>query len=252
MRNNPGLSPLLVPTALLLLGLPTPAWTQLPEAELKFNQGLAHLQEGRADLALEEFRQAIKKDAKNPYFYKGLGQAYLRLNKFEDAIEAFRKSIDLNPYYVDVHNDLGTALVLAGKREDGKKELLATFNNPMNPTPEVSSRNLGQAYFEEKSYAEAYKWFQTSLKKNNRYPDAHLGLADTLVAMGRLDEAILQLEVAADTLPDDPNLLLALGEAYYRAGRFSEARTQLEKVARKDPSGGPARRALELLKNFPK
>ena len=239
-----------------VLCLSAAAWAQTPsansDAEARFNAGLTHLRDGRPQLALEEFQRAIKQDPKNPYFHKGLGLAYATLKRFDDATSAFRKALELNPYYTDVRNDLGMALVLAGKRQEGKAEFLAAFNDPTNPTPEISSRNLGQAYFEEKNYAEAANWFRSSLNRNKAYPDAYLGLADALVALGRPEDASTTLETGASEVPTSTAIQLALGEAYYRAGRFSDARARLEDARRKNPTGADARRAAELLKHFPK
>jgi Tfp pilus assembly protein PilF len=222
------------------------------DAEARFNSGLTHLRDGRPKLALEEFQRAIKQDPKNPYFHKGLGLAYATLKRFGDAADAFRKALVLNPYYTDVRNDLGMALVLAGKREEGKAEFLAAFNDPTNPTPEISSRNLGQAFFEERNHAQAANWFRSSLNRNKAYPDAYLGLADALTALGRAEDAIAELETGAREVPESTAIQLALGEAYYRAGRFSDARARLEDARKKDPTGADARRAAELLKQFPK
>src|SRR5437773_12006763 len=100
--------------AALVALLPAVAGAQMrPDPEANFNAGLAHLREGRAALALEEFKKAIREDPKNPYFYKGLGLAYARQNKLGDAVAAFRKAMELNPYYVDLRNDLGSVLVLS-------------------------------------------------------------------------------------------------------------------------------------------
>jgi Tfp pilus assembly protein PilF len=203
-------------------------------------------------MAVDEFRKAVKSDEKNPYYYKGLGQAYAQQQKFKDAIEAFRKSLQLNPYYVDVRNDLGMALVLAGKREEGRKEFLTAFSDPTNPTPEISSRNLGQSYLEEKNYAEAIHWFRTSIVRNKIYADPYLGLAEALVATGHAEEAVQQLEAGVKEAPADPSLLTGYGEALLRAGRFTEARAQLEAAVQKDPSGPWGRRAAEVLKTVPK
>jgi Tfp pilus assembly protein PilF len=222
------------------------------ESEASFNAGLTHLRESRPVLALEQFKKAIKEDARNAYAYKGLGLTYMQLGKPNDAVAALRKALELNPYYVDVRNDLGTALVLSGKRAEGKAEFLAAFNDPTNPTPEVSARNLGQAYLEEKNYPEAVNWFRTSFTRNGSYPDPYLGFADAVAAMGRPEEAVAPLETALKQVPGHPSLLLALGEAYYRTGRFTEARIRLEDASRRDPVGVSGRRATELLKNFPK
>ncbi len=238
---------------LLVLG-PSVARAQakMSDSEASFNAGLTHLRENRPALALEQFRKAVKEDPKNAYAYKGLGLTYAQLGKLSDAIASFRKALEVNPYYVDVRNDLGTALVLAGKRAEGKAEFLAAFNDPTNPTSEISARNLGQAYLEEKNYGEAVNWFRTSFTRNKAYTDPYLGFADAVGAMGHPDEAVGPLEVAIKETPGQPALLLALGEAYYKTGRFTEAKSRLEEAARRDPSGPSGRRANELIKKFPK
>jgi tetratricopeptide (TPR) repeat protein len=235
-----------------------------PDPDAMFNAGLAHLREGRPAVALEEFRRAIKIDAKNALYYKGLSVAYSQMadlcvpsdngcreDRLKEAITAARKGLEINPLYVDIHNDLGTALLKLGKRDEGKRELILAFNDATNPTPEVSSRNLGQASLEDGNVAEAINWFRTSIARNKAYPDPYLGLADALIASGRPDEALLALESGVKEAPAHPGLLVALGEAYQRAGRLNDARTRLEEASRKDPSGPAGRRALELLKGMP-
>jgi len=235
-----------------------------PDGDGAFNAGLAHLRDGRPAVALEEFKRAVKVDPKNALYYKGLAVAYAQLadqcapaddgcrqEKLKESIAAARKGLELNPLYVDIHNDLGTALLKAGKRDEGKRELLTAFNDATNPTPEVTARNLGQASFEERNYADAINWFRTSLARNKGYADPYLGLADSYVATGRQDEALLALETGVKEVPGQPALLLALGEAYQRAGRLNDARTRLEEAATKDPTGPAGRRAQDLLKGIP-
>jgi tetratricopeptide (TPR) repeat protein len=259
--------------AVLVVALATPALAQSPpQAETRFSTGVMHLREGRVDLALEEFKKAVKEDPKNPYFQKGLGLAYAakaskakearkapeapaskeEAEAWKEAIACFHRALELNPYYTDVRNDLATALIGSGDREAGKKEFLAAFSDPTNPTPEISARNLGQAYLEEKNYPEAINWFRTSLNRNKKYSDPYLGIADALVASNRLDEAAAQLEAGVEEIPDDPALLLALGQVFYKAGRFGEARARLEDVVRKDPAGPSGRAAADELKALPR
>jgi len=240
-----------VTIAVLLPAVPALAQSS-PEAEMRFSTGVMHLREGRVDLALEEFKKAVKEDGKNPYFQKGLGLAYSAKREWKPAIAAFRRALELNPYYVDVRNDLAAALLGSGDREAGKKEFLAAFSDPTNPTSEVSARNLGQAFFEEKNYAQALTWYRTSITRNKDYADGYLGLADTLAATGKHEEAVTQLQAALVEIPTDTALQLALGQALLRAGRYGEARSSLEEVVRKDPAGPLGRAAAEQLKSVPK
>jgi len=250
----------------LLLALAGPGFAQSPaSAELRFSTGVMHLREGRTDLALEEFKKAVQEDPKNPYFQKGLGLAYAAkasarssgadaasAGEWKDAVACFRKALEINPYYVDVRNDLGAALVGSGDREAGKKEFLAAFSDAMNPSPEISAYNLGRAYLEEKNLAQAMSWFRSALNRNKAYGAAHMMLAETLLTAGRLDEAVAQLETGVRDAPNDLELLLELGRAYAKAGRFAEARSRFEEAAKADATGPVGRAAAEQLKTLPK
>jgi protein O-GlcNAc transferase len=244
-------TPFRLAAAFVVLAAPALAQSP-PEAELAFSTGTMHLREGRADAALASFKQAVKADPKSPYFRRGMGQAYLQKREWKEAIACFRTALELYPDYADVRNDLATALIYSGDREGGKKEFLAVFSDPTNPTPEITARNLGLAYLEEKNYPEAINWFRTSLNRNKAFPDPYRLIAEALVASGRLDEAVAQLEQGVAEIPGDPALLLALGQTLYRAGRFGEARTRLEEAVRKDPTGPAGRAAAEQIKTLPK
>jgi tetratricopeptide (TPR) repeat protein len=260
--------------AVALAALAVPALAQSPpQAETRFSTGVMHLREGRVELALEEFRKAVREDSKNPYFQKGLGLAYAakaskerearrapagsppskeEAEAWKEAIACFRRALELNPFYSDVRNDLAAALIGSGDRDAGKKEFLAAFSEPTNPTPEISARNLGQAYLEDKSYAEAIEWFRASLGRNKKYSDPYIGIADALLATDRVQEAVAQLEAGVAEMPEDPSLLLALGQTLYKAGRFGEARARLEEALRKDPAGPAGRTAADQLKALPR
>ena len=100
----------------LAVSAPAVAAAQSADPESSFNAGLNHLREGRPGMAVEAFKKAVHDDPKNPYFQKGLGQAYLATGKFDDAVSSFSKALELNQYYFDVRNDLGNALILSGRR----------------------------------------------------------------------------------------------------------------------------------------
>ncbi len=243
----------LVLSVAALLAVAGPSFADSPpEAELLFSTGVMHLREGRLDLALDAFKRAVKADAKNPYFRKGLGQAHAARGEWAAAIAEFRKALEISPYYVDTKNDLGYVLIMSGDREGGKKELLAAFSDAMNPSPEISAFNLGRAYLEEQNTNEAIRWLRTSIARNKDYSNPYILLAEALVAAGRLDEAIMQLEAAVREVPNDAELLLALGKAYYKAGRFKDARDPLVDAKKADPLGPVGRAADDQLKALPR
>lgn len=249
----------------LLAALASPTLAQDADAELRFNTGVRLLRDGFPDKALVEIQEALKKDPNNAFYLKGLGITYSQLaDKCKDAdatcrngnlkkaVDAAQKALTLNPDYVDLRNDLGTALLRMGRRAEGKAELAKAYADPQCPTPELTAWNLGQAFAEEKSYAEALNWFQAAQSKNRGMVATYVSIADVLFATGQTEAAILQLEAGLTETSGNSALQLALGDAYFRVGRFQDARAAYEQVIRKDPLGPQARLAIERLRGFPR
>jgi Tfp pilus assembly protein PilF len=226
------------------------------EADIAHNNGNTYLQQGRADLAAAEFKKALKADPKHFLACKGLGLALDQLKDYKEAEKTQRKCIEDTPDFADLHNDLAATLILLGKRDEARKEWLLAFNSPFNPSPDQTASNVGRSYFEDGNYDEAGRWFQIALQKDPKSVMGQTGMASTLIAQNHLDLAIKGLEDAigkGKNASKEPDLLLALCTAYYKAGRFPEARTQCEAVQNLPMAGAASKgEAGELLKHFPK
>ena len=102
---------------------------------------------------------------------------------------------------------------------------------------------------------EAARWYNVAVQKDPKSVIGLTGLAATLIAQNQVDQAIALLEKGVGTgkaASDDPDLVYGLCEAYYKAGRFTEARTRCESVVKKSIASPAAKRSIELLKHFPK
>lgn len=62
--------------------------------------------------------------------------------KLEEAIEAFEKAIELNPYSADIVSDRGVAYIHLNKKE----EALTDFNSAVEMQPDYSFRYSARAY----------------------------------------------------------------------------------------------------------
>jgi type IV pilus assembly protein PilF len=251
MKVNP-IRPIVL--ALLLLAGSSPSGagdTSSVEADMAHNSGRSFLEQGRPDLAAEQFQRAINLDSKNYFAHKGLGIALAQMQKYKESEKVLRKCLDLNEDFADVHNDLGATLMLMGRRDEARKEWLLAFSSPFNPTPDQTAWNLANSFTNDGNHAEALRWYESVLQRNPKSVPGYIGMASALVALNHIDEAIARLQTAAKEIPDSPALMAALGDAYFRAGRFAEARAQLEAAIKKDPSGAAGKRAAEQLKHFP-
>jgi tetratricopeptide (TPR) repeat protein len=76
----------------------------------------------RSQEALDLLKVAANLSPDHPTVYTQLGETYLRLKDFNAAKEAFRESIQINPFNPMVHQGLAKALEALGNREQAVKE----------------------------------------------------------------------------------------------------------------------------------
>ncbi len=77
------------------------------DAQSYFNKGVAHQQAGRHQEAIEAYKQAIKIQPDALSAYLNLGLVYGALGRYEEAIEATKTVIQLKPDIADAHFQLG-------------------------------------------------------------------------------------------------------------------------------------------------
>ena len=66
---------------------------------------------------IAQFRKMANDDPDNELGHFRLGQLLLEAGEYEDAIQSFRRTLELSPQFSKVYQLLGTALVQAGKRD---------------------------------------------------------------------------------------------------------------------------------------
>ena len=85
-----------------------------------YHYGLAHLYEemavndGRSDYAtqaIEEYKLALNADPNSPLLQDGLADLYFRLGRIQDAVNAAKDQVKLNPNDIDAHTLLGQVYV---------------------------------------------------------------------------------------------------------------------------------------------
>ncbi len=78
---------------------------------------------GREGEALEFLEKARVISPDHPTIYLNMGNAYLRLRDFKKAKEAFRESIEINPFNPEVHKGLARVYEIMGEGSLASKEM---------------------------------------------------------------------------------------------------------------------------------
>jgi Flp pilus assembly protein TadD len=80
-----------------------------------YQQGRRHLRKGRAAQATVALEKAKRREPEKASIREALGIAYLRIQRYHEAEEEFRKMLELSPADHYAHYALGRALEKQGK-----------------------------------------------------------------------------------------------------------------------------------------
>lgn len=169
------------------------------------------------------------------------------LDSLELSIDSFKHAIQSDPHYAMAYAGLADAYALLAElnvlplREVVPKlqsAAVAAFELE-NDSAEVYT-SLGRGDFYNWNWAGAEAEFKRALDLNPHYTTAHIWYSQLLVAFGRHDEAIEQLDRALEEEPLSVNANLAIGYRSYYTGRYPHAIEISHKVLAMDPQCVPA------------
>lgn len=163
---------------------------------------------GEADIALQEFQKALKKNPKDNDMLYGYGLVLARTGKKDEAVTYIQKALSQNALDPFILTDLGRIYYLDGRY----KEAYSTLEGALS----ISADNpeglfyYGRAQVELDQLDEAAKTFNKLISKYKGHEEAYYSLGETY---GRLN--------------DLPNAHYYLGLYYYKKGEYRTAHFHL-------------------------
>lgn len=189
--------------------------------------------------------------AKRPTSARALtnfGIALVQDGEVERALELHRAALAARPDYAEAHHNLGNALLLSNRPE----EALQSFERALELDPDnaESAAAAGEALLRVGRKDEAAERFEQALAREPRLYGAHYRLAGLCVEQRRTDKAVQHLQAALALDGRDPLLWTLLGSLLAEQGRFHEARLKFEMALRIQPGFADARAKLERLRSL--
>jgi type IV pilus assembly protein PilF len=184
-----------------------------PEDAAQYNVklGVAYMQQGRLDVALQKLKRALKENPDSAPAHAALARLYARRGSMSRARQYYRKAIDLAPDDPKIQNAYGVFLCRHGKAVQSERYFIAAAGNPDYITPEAAYTNAGicQLNVGKRDAAEAD--FRRALKSKPGYTSALWQLARLSFKQGEhMDaRAFLQRLLADNKHPQAKVLWLA-------------------------------------------
>lgn len=130
--------------------------------------------QGKFEESLRINYQAVKQEPENFWYWFNIGLCYLELGRYYRAIEAFQKSISINPFFVYPYLYLSWAYSSIGRYKQAIHSLLKYSLNRYDKYVYFQIANLlGDIGF----YEEAIDLYLTITDRDHMFAPAHIGLA---------------------------------------------------------------------------
>ncbi len=184
---------------------------------------------GKRDEAIELYKRAIQLDPFFPIPYNNLGYLYHNIGRDDEAIELYKKAIENDPGYPDALNNLAVVYQIRGKFDEAiglyKKSIAA------NPNFEGAYSNLGVLYSATGKPEEAMEAYKTAIKINPSFENAYYNLALLYSNAEKLDEAVAMYKKALELNPDHPQANNNIAMVYYKMKQYDLAIKHIDKAA---------------------
>jgi Flp pilus assembly protein TadD len=161
--------------------------------ELLNSLGFALFQQGKSKEAVVALEKALEVDPKHWKAHNNLALAAIDIGELEVAEAHYRESLAIKPQPA-IYNDLGFVL----EREGLHEEAVEAYRKSVKLDPESASANynLGSILARSGQFAEAERYLRAAIEADPKNAAAHQALAQVLAGLGRTDEPRKEIEMS--------------------------------------------------------
>ncbi len=243
---------------------------------LDLNAGLLAAHEGLGDAyryqmdykkTIEKYLYVLKRSDQNTLVLSKIIISYIEDERFGEAIEFFKKALELNAGNATIYVGIANAL-----RKKGREDLLEQvydmafktnvggelhfislgycYNNirkyekgilaykkaiDINPNAVVAYNDLGTLYLGCQRYNEAVEVLKTAIKVKPNFAKAYVNLGTGYSYLKKYEDAITAHKKAIAIKPDYALAYFNLGNEYSRIGRYDDAITAYNRAIIAEP-----------------
>ena len=197
-----------------------------------FEKGKSFFNAKKYDDAIKAYDKAIELDpepdnAAGAYF--GRGVVYNMKGQLDRAIEDFNKSIELYPDYANVYVSRGYVYIKKGQYD----KAIMNFNKAIELYPDYANTYFGRgfAYYMKGQYDRAIQDYNKTIELDPNDAVAYDNRGNAYYMKGQHDRAILDYDKAIELAPNGAGAYFGRGLAYGNKGQYDRAILDLKTAA---------------------
>ena len=228
--------------------------------------GSVYVRSGKDTEALDVYQKIIEKDGGNFNALNSLAGIYRRLKRYDESIAVLETALVTGEDDNAVYYNMGYTNKLMGNKEEGAKCFQRVIDE--NPNDVLAYNHLGSIQAARGEHAKALNTYAKALQLDKNHPILHYNAAKSYIALGNLSkaknsyenalrahpgwidamDAYARLLMKMNLLPEAEDILLqaqrldkdnlaiknALGLAYFKRERYTEANRLFNDVLREN------------------
>ncbi len=182
--------------------------------DIHFNSGVICLRLKRYEKAEKEFLTALKHKGPADKIYNAVGRLYLERGKLSSAIDAFKNALKHQRSRTALINLAGIYL-RAGQQEEAQKYFrMLEDDMEAGPADAALNYNMGVFLYKTGYNSKALERFNKAVELDPKNLSASLAKAQTLLRLGRYEDALEAFKKVSDLNPADPQPYRNMGIIY--------------------------------------
>jgi tetratricopeptide (TPR) repeat protein len=218
-----------------------------------FEQALLNLMRviflsGKEEAAIVQIKDFLKKHPESFWGWANLGSMYETRGEYLKAIEAYKKSLNINPYIANHHYFLALTFQEAGDFDSAIEEFKRAIS--LDQKNYAYHNDLGVVYKNKGLLELALEEYLIALRLAPKSSEVSLNLGIVYSLMGKLDKAEYYL---LNSIRLDSNSSLShynLGVFYWQKGEFIKAKEEFETALGLSPDFVQAEMWLKKIKSY--
>ncbi len=213
------------------------------KADAFYRIGYCMAELGQYGEAIESYKRAIQINPQDANIYNNLCTAYDKFGRYEEAVKSCRQAIQLKPDLAEAYNNLGWSYHKLGRYAEAIESCKQAIR--LMPDFATAHYNLGNQYFALKKYGEAAESYRQAIRMQFDFAEGHMNLGATYYQMGRFEEAISSYKLAIRLKPTLAEAHLNLGMTFLKMGDRASAIEEYKIL--KDLNKEEANRLFDLI-----
>jgi type IV pilus assembly protein PilF len=190
-------------------------------SEAYYQLGSRALNEGNYQKAMLEFRKAESFQPKDPQIQNAMGLVYFYMQKYDESEKKYKKAVALKKDYSESYVNLGSLYARQERYQEAIDQFRKALNNPFYPTPALAHHNIGLCYQGLGDFDKAQAAMHEAIQTDPNLFRASFDLGKLYYQNNQVDQSIQVLSDAVQRHPKiegDPINALSLAHLHYWLG----------------------------------